>query len=92
MSGLNPGDALIIILICSRYQKFNYRSRLICGFLSVKDSVTNSSKETRRQSKQIDRTDALLGGLNVNDASELPLMEPTGEKTRKTYDFTSKAR
>ncbi len=43
-----------------------------------------------RKSKQIDRTDSLLGGFNVRDASELPLHEPTGEKTRKTYDFTSK--
>ena len=43
-----------------------------------------------RASKQIDRTDALLGGFNVADATELPLHEATGEKTRKTYDFTSK--
>jgi hypothetical protein len=45
--------------------------------------------ETPRISKQIDRTDALLGGFNTADATELPLHEPTGEKTRKTYDFTS---
>lgn len=42
-----------------------------------------------RERRQIDRTDALLGGFNVVDAAELPLLESTGEKTRKTYDFTS---
>lgn len=49
-----------------------------------------SRKNATRSAKQIDRTDALLGGINVADTSELPLHEPTGEKTRKTYDFTSK--
>jgi hypothetical protein len=43
-----------------------------------------------RDRRQIDRTDALLGGFNVIDAAELPLHEATGEKTRKTYDFTRK--
>jgi hypothetical protein len=42
-----------------------------------------------RYSRQIDRTDSLLSGFNVHETSELPLHEPTGEKTRKTYDFTS---
>ena len=50
-----------------------------------------SLAETKpRISKQIDRTDSLLGGFNAGDATELPLHEPSGEKTRKTYDFTSK--
>ena len=44
---------------------------------------------TERTPRQLDRTDALLGGFNVNDEKEFPLHEPTGEKTRKTYDFTS---
>ena len=42
---------------------------------------------TRRQ-RQIDRTDALLGGFSSGDKLEHPLQQPTGEKTRKTYDFT----
>ncbi len=41
-----------------------------------------------RYSRQIDRTDSLLGAFNVQETSELPLHDPTGEKTRKTYDFT----
>ena len=48
-----------------------------------------SNFDEYRYSRQIDRTDSLLGGFNVQDSSELPLHEPTGEKTRKTYDFTS---
>ena len=43
---------------------------------------------TSRGARQIDRTDALLGGFNIRDQSEYPLQDPTGEKTRKTYDFT----
>ena len=43
---------------------------------------------TRRAPRQIDRTDALLGGFNGRDQEEHPLQRPTGEKTRKTYDFT----
>ena len=43
---------------------------------------------TQRSKRQIDRTDALLGGYNIRDKSEYPLQEATGEKTRKTYDFT----
>ena len=43
---------------------------------------------TRRAARQIDRTDALLGGFNGRDQEEHPLQRPTGEKTRKTYDFT----
>ena len=42
-----------------------------------------------RYPRQIDRTDSLLGGFNNLETSELPIHEPTGEKTRKTYDFTS---
>ena len=43
---------------------------------------------TRRAARQIDRTDALLGGFNGRDQESHPLQRPTGEKTRKTYDFT----
>jgi len=50
----------------------------------------NDNDDGYRYSRQIDRTDSLLGGFNVHDTAELPLLEPTGEKTRKTYDFTSK--
>lgn len=48
----------------------------------------NANDEIARNSKQIDRSDALLGGFNALKSDELPLHEPTGEKTRKTYDFT----
>ena len=42
-----------------------------------------------RDSRQIDRTDSLLSGFNLRDGElPSPLHEPTGEKTRKTYDFT----
>ena len=39
---------------------------------------------------QTDRTDALLGNYNGRDSSPSPhpLHTPSGEKTRKTYDFT----
>ena len=47
----------------------------------------NDFNLTRRE-RQIDRTDALLGGFNSREELEHPLQEPTGEKTRKTYDFT----
>lgn len=53
------------------------------------DIETDTDEEGYRYSRQIDRTDSLLGGFNVHDSAELPLHEPTGEKTRKTYDFTS---
>ena len=56
---------------------------------SISNLTSEVEAETPRISKQIDRTDALLGGFNTADATELPLHEPTGEKTRKTYDFTS---
>jgi len=44
----------------------------------------------QRTARQTDRTDALLGNFNGHDAtgSEHPLHTPSGEKTRKTYDFT----
>ena len=54
---------------------------------SRKDDLINDGY---RYSRQIDRTDSLLGAFNVQETAELPLHEPTGEKTRKTYDFTSK--
>ena len=47
----------------------------------------NDFNLTRRH-RQIDRTDALLGGFSSRDQLDHPLQEPTGEKTRKTYDFT----
>lgn len=55
----------------------------------VFDKVKQTSNEFNRDSRQIDRTDSLLSGFNINDAeSDFPLHKPTGEKTRKTYDFT----
>ena len=49
-----------------------------------------TNEDTIRKSKQIDRTDATLAGFNAINSEELPLHDPTGEKTRKTYDFTRK--
>ena len=57
---------------------------------SITSNLTSEAETKPRISKQIDRTDALLAGFNAGDATELPLHEPTGEKSRKTYDFTSK--
>jgi len=65
------------------------------GNTSASDGYRYSRKDDSeiddgyRYSRQIDRTDSLLGGFNAQETSELPLHEPTGEKTRKTYDFTS---
>ena len=52
------------------------------------DFNINVTPRSERQKKQIDRTDALLGKFNIKDKAEYPLQEATGEKTRKTYDFT----
>jgi len=42
-----------------------------------------------RESRQIDRTESLLDGSKYkSDRANKPLQKPTGEKTRKTYDFT----
>ena len=44
-----------------------------------------------RDGRQVDRSDSLLTGLSgSNSAAQpgLPLHEPTGEKTRRTYDLT----
>lgn len=43
-----------------------------------------------RNARQIDRSDDLLDSFNeISDhEDEPPLHIPTGEKTRKTYDFT----
>ena len=49
-----------------------------------------TNEDAIRKSKQIDRTDATLAGFNAINSEELPLHDPTGEKTRKTYDFTRK--
>ena len=59
-------------------------------------TIPNLSTSQRKTCKsffllsQTDRTDALLGNFNGRDSagSEHPLHTPSGEKTRKTYDFT----
>ena len=63
--------------------KFEDRNRF-----SRKDDIDIAIEDGYRYSRQIDRTDSLLGAFNVQETSELPLHDPTGEKTRKTYDFT----
>ena len=68
----------------------NYRIGIFFTQTNGTKTASDDNTEEPRLAKQIDRTDALLGGLNVDDTAELPLHEPTGEKTRKTYDFTSK--
>ena len=76
---------------CGDRSKGFHNVRNTKGHIIPQHPVLTSEAETKpRISKQIDRTDALLGGFNAGDATELPLHEPTGEKTRKTYDFTSK--
>ena len=55
------------------------------------NSVTEVKEaEKQRRDKQIDRTDGLLAAFNSQNTEELPLLESSGEKTRKTYDFTRK--
>ena len=66
----------------SNYNDSRYR-------YSRKDDSDLEDDDGYRYSRQIDRTDSLLGAFNVQETAELPLHEPTGEKTRKTYDFTS---
>ena len=41
-----------------------------------------------RSGRQLDRTDSLLSGSGTPALPGLPLHEPTGEKTRRTYDLT----
>jgi hypothetical protein len=41
-----------------------------------------------RDGRQLDRTDSLLSGQSGAAQPGLPLHEPTGEKTRRTYDLT----
>ena len=75
----------------------------ICSANSVKRRVQCEQTKNRASGKlqweemqklfncsQTDRTDALLGNFNGRDSvgSEHPLHTPSGEKTRKTYDFT----
>jgi len=57
---------------------------------AVKDVLRNDFdlNLTSRLPRQIDRTDALLGGFTAQDKSDHPTQDPTGQKTRKTYDFT----
>ena len=55
----------------------------------------DKSKDVPRRKRQLDRTDALLAGgysgyeAAGNSGRDFPLHEPSGEKTRKTFDFTS---
>ena len=64
-----------------------------CQIKSALRDVLSDDFNLTRTTRQIDRTDAILGNFNLRDedGSEYPLHEPTGEKTRKTYDFTSKS-
>jgi len=64
----------------------NFRFQIKSALRDVLSDDFNLTRTTR----QIDRTDAILGNFNLRDedGSEYPLHEPTGEKTRKTYDFT----
>ena len=40
--------------------------------------------------RQVERVDSILVGNEIDDNDiEYPLHPPTGERTRKTYDFTS---
>ena len=56
---------------------------------TVRDVLRSDNNLTGRAPKQIDRSDSLLSGFNLKDGEkEFPLHQPTGEKTRKTYDFT----
>ena len=62
-----------------------------CASGTIPDLYTFPEEEISRLiSFQTDRTDALLGNFNGRDSagSEHPLHTPSGEKTRKTYDFT----
>ena len=59
--------------------------------MQIKANKEINQNDKERQQKQIDRTDSLLGGYNAANSEELPLHDPTGEKTRKTYDFTRKS-
>ena len=52
----------------------------------LKGSVINY-----KEKRQIDRKDTVLSGENEDEVnSPYPIHPPTGERTRKTYDFTSK--
>ena len=43
-----------------------------------------------KQTRQLDREDTVLSGNQIDGVgSQYPLHPPTGERTRKTYDFTS---
>ena len=52
-------------------------------------NVLSSDFNLTRKARQISHGDSLLGGYHSSDKQEHPLHEPTGEKTRKTFDFTS---
>ena len=44
-----------------------------------------------KEMRQLDRKDTVLSGNGKNDVnSQFPIHPPTGERTRKTYDFTSR--
>ena len=54
--------------------------------LFIKGSVINY-----KEKRQIDRKDTVLSGESEDEInSPYPMHPPTGERTRKTYDFTSK--
>ena len=80
----------ILDLLCTA----NLATRKTRQIKSALRDVLSDDFNLTRTSRQIDRTDSILGNFNLRDedGSEYPLHEPTGEKTRKTYDFTSKQR
>ena len=43
-----------------------------------------------KHTRQLDRVDTILSGIQLDEqGGQYPLHPPTGERTRKTYDFTS---
>ena len=65
----------------------NLRNRIKSAVRDVLSKDFNIS----RTPKQFDLdSEPLLGAYSLNDDSDFPVHEPTGEKTRKTYDFTRK--
>ena len=73
----------------------SFRQRQKCRIIQPDWMTVNNLEEVKeaekqRRDKQIDRTDGLLAAFNSQNTEELPLLESSGEKTRKTYDFTRK--
>ncbi len=53
------------------------------------DNPSSPAAATDRDGRQLDRSDSLLTGLSGSAAPPgVPLQEPSGEKTRRTYDLT----